>query len=464
MHKRTPRITKLIAKAALKARKKTSDGPDPTVVTSVKWPVNCTVGPGLEGAIACASKVGYVNGSQGRLSYRGYDIFDLCAGSTFEETSYLLLKGSLPSKLQLQAFKAKLNAYRHIPDSLRHLMGFPVERMSTMEALRLGTTLMRHSLANSSFKASSTDVVGAISSDEDSIAMETAPRGEEHAIYEFKSKTPSGKVFDSCCRLIAGLSSTAAAIGRIRSGQLPIDPDPQLGHAANFLYMLTGKKPTAEQERVMDVTLILHADHGINASTFAALVVASTLSDICSSVISGIGALTGPLHGGANEQVLSMLRQIGSAQNAKEWCAETLANKQKIMGVGHRVYKTRDPRACILAPLAKHLARQDKNTSQLLEIATALEKEVVKTLGKKGLFPNVDFYSGMVYNALGISETLFTPIFAVSRVTGWTARIIEYLQDNRIFRPRVMYNGARGRKYIPISERPATKRQAAKNK
>lgn len=455
-HKRTPEITELILEAGKTARQQTGNKSDPTVVTSVEWPVDCTVGPGLEGAIACVSQVGYVNGSQGRLSYRGYDVFDLCAYSSYEEVSYLLLHGDLPSAHQLTRFKKKLTNYLNIPSVLRELASFPVEEMNSMAALRLGTNLMRHG-TELELETGAPDTSDAIASDEDSIPMETVPKGEEHAIYEFVRKNRDRETVESCLRVVSGLASITAAISRIRMGTLPIVPDENLSHAGNFLYMMTGEVPTAEEERIMDVALILHADHGVNASTFASLVVASTLSDIFSSVIAGIGALTGPLHGGANEQVVRMLKEIDSVDNVKSWCRTALKNKRKIMGVGHRVYRSYDPRARILGPLAEYLAREHADIRPLHRIAVALEKEVDRTLGKKGLFPNVDFYSGIVYKALGVPEKMFTPIFAVSRVSGWTARILEYLEHNRIFRPRVMYSGRIDQKYVPVKDRGRTK-------
>lgn len=453
MHSKTKEITKLILESAKKARNETGNEPDSTVVTSVEWPVHCTVGPGLEGAIACATKVGFVNGSKGALCYRGYDIFDLCAYSTFEEVCYLLLKGNLPTESQLKEFKHILIGYRSVPDTLRHLMTFPIEEMSTMGALRLGTNLMRYKLTElepETAKAAEGQFIG---SDEDSIAMETVPKGEEHAIYEFNGEEISSRIVEASYRLIPGLASIAASIARIRNGRLPLAPDPKLSHAANFLYMMSGRLPTAEEERVMDVCLILHADHGMNASTFAALVVASTLSDIYSSVGAGIGALTGPLHGGANEQVLRMLKQIGGPGNVKPWFEKARSRKSRIMGMGHRVYKVYDPRARILSPLAKHLCRRNADAWRLYKTAVGLEKEVITNLGKKGIFPNVDFYSGMVYSAMDIPDPMFTPIFAVSRVAGWTSRILEYLKHNRIFRPRAMYSGAVGRVYTPLRKR-----------
>jgi citrate synthase len=218
--------------------------------------------------------------------------------------------------------------------------------------------------------------------------------------------------------------------------------------------MMTGEKPDPVAERIMDVALILHADHGMNASTFASMVVASTLSDIYFSIGAGIAALNGPLHGGANEQVLRVLNEIGTPDRAPAWYEQARSEKRKIMGFGHRVYKAYDPRARVLAPLAEYLAKGHPDGRDLYATARVLEEQVVATLGKeKKIFPNVDFYSGIVYTCLGIPQELFTPLFAVSRVSGWTARVVEYLENNRIFRPRGMYIGAFDRKYTPVSDR-----------
>jgi citrate synthase len=308
-------------------------------------------------------------------------------------------------------------------------------------------------------------VSDAISADEDSIPMETMPRGEKQAIYEFKWPKTNKKSkatqqledacsIDACYHLISGVATITAAITRVHQGRMPIEPDPELSHAANFLYMITGSKPTPVEERIMDIALILHADHGMNASTFASMVVASTLSDIYFSVGAGIAALSGPLHGGANEQVMLTLDEIGNADNVTPWLKKTLASKDKIVGFGHRVYKAYDPRARILGPLAKYLVKGNSTVEPLFRTARKLEKEVVTQLGaKKNIFPNVDYYSGIVYSCLGIPSEMFTPIFAVSRVSGWTARVLEYLQNNRIFRPRAMYVGEFNKKFVPIGRR-----------
>ncbi|MCF7908497.1 MAG: citrate synthase/methylcitrate synthase [Candidatus Omnitrophica bacterium] len=466
MHEETKEITSLISKAARLARQESSHEPEPGLTKPIEWPVNCLVGPGLEGAIACESKIGYVNGSKGWLIYRGYDIFDLCAHSNFEEVSYLLLYGHLPSVTQFNGFKDKLIKYRNIPSTIRLIVNFPVEEMNAMAALRFGVNLMRQECTSVDRDSYKTDAT-IISADEDSIAMETRPKGEKHAIYEFerivrkKAKDVSDGLhpaagYESSWHLISGVVSVAGAIARLRQGNLPIDPDLNLSHAANLIYMITGNRPNKIEERIMDTVLILHADHGINASTFATLVVCSTLSDMYFAVGSGIAALNGPLHGGANEQVLHMLKEIGGPKNVSSWYAKARSKKKKIMGFGHRVYKAYDPRARILGPLAEYLVntKGDSDMKKLLATAQSLEKEVITTLGvEKKIFPNVDFYSGIVYSCLGIPVDLFTSIFAVSRVVGWTARAMEYLENNRIFRPRAMYTGPFNKKYRSLDQR-----------
>ena len=465
-------ITDIILKAAEKARAETSNEPEPKVTGPADWPINCTVGPGLEGAIACESKVGYVNGAKGWLIYRGYDIFDLCAHSNFEEVTYLLLHGELPSRRQFEEFNSKLVKYRYLYKTLRLLVGFPVEKMNTMAALRLGTNMMRQEFTFLDAEEDAPVKGEAIASDDDSIAMETLPKGGKSATYEFRwdrkfkgfkrpkknkkteTRIDDGSNIDTCYHLISGVATITSAISRLHQGRIPLEPDPKLSHAGNILYMMTGEKPDPIAERIMDVSLILHADHGMNASTFASMVVASTLSDFYFSVGAGIGALNGPLHGGANEEVMKMLREIGSPDNVESWVAKALAAKKKITGFGHRVYKAYDPRARILEPLAEYLADEYPTVKNEFLTAKKLEEEVLAKMGReRKIFPNVDFYSGIVYNALGVRSEMFTPVFAVSRVSGWAARVLEYQQHNRIFRPRALYTGEFNKEYIPPYKR-----------
>ena len=461
---KTPEITKLILDAKAKAQKETGVM-EVLPPKRIKWPREGTVGPGLEGAVACETRIGFVNGSKGQLIYRGYDIYDLCAYSTYEEVSYLLLHGSLPTQAQLAGFSNQLKETRHLPRTLREVMSMPVENMHPMAALRIAASTLRRSLTWRDEDGARPSYEDAIAADEDSIAMETEPMGEKRATYEFRKRKQSRPAqaspsrddavsLHSCKHVISGMATLVAAISRIREGKLPIEPDPELGHAANFLYMMTGRRPTAEEERVMDVTLILHADHGMNPSTFSTMVVASTMSDIYFSIGAGIAALNGPLHGGANEAVIRMLDEIGAVKNVPGWYERQRKQKRKIPGFGHRVYKAYDPRARILGPLAKYLCSGNKEALPKLRTAKALERLVIKTLGsEKGIFPNVDFYSGLVYESMGIAPEMFTPIFAVSRVAGWTARVREYLVNNRIFRPRAWYIGEFDKEYVPLDAR-----------
>ncbi len=356
---------------------------------------------GLEGVVATTTKVGSVDGTAGKLAYRGYDIYDLSEHSTYEETAYLLLFGARPTQTELAAFSDKLSGYRSVPEeALTRIRDLPCP-CHPMSMLRSGISLLE--------------------------CIDDACRIAE----TLESKRDAG------IQLIAQMATLTAAISRILEQKPPVAPDPELSHAGNFLYMLSGKRPEPLAERVMDIALILHADHGMNASTFASMVVASTLSDIHSAVSSGISTLKGSLHGGANERVIRMLEQFATPEEALAYIDKAMANKEKIMGFGHRVYKTYDPRARIFQRYARDLSEL-RGDMKLFNIAAAIEKKVVEKLGHKGILPNVDFYSGIIYHALGIDAAIFTPIFAVSRVTGWVARILEYLEDNRLFRPRAV--------------------------
>lgn len=451
--RKTKEITRIVMEAERKAKEETASEPAPEIIRKPKWPIDCTLGPGLEGAIACETKVGYVNGAKGMLVYRGYDIFDLCAHCTYEEVAYLLLNGKLPTENQSERFRRKLADYKIITETQRLLMSYPIEEMHPMAALRFGVGLLRQKQTYRDRDSQYSETPAAISSDEDSIPQETAPKGEKQAIYEFsakpykklksvKTELLSSEDLESCYHLIGGIAAITATIVRIRAGRLPLEPLPDLGHAANLLYMMSGRVPTPEEERIMDIALILHADHGMNASTFASLVVASTLSDIYFAVDAGVAALSGPLHGGANEQALLMLQRIGGPDHVEKWFHQALRRKEKIMGFGHRVYKVYDPRARVLRPLAAYLIEKTGVSGALLSTAKKLESKAVETLGQeKKIFPNVDFYSGIVYHTMNIPSKFFTPLFAVSRVAGWTSRILEYLENNRIFRPRALYVG-----------------------
>ena len=411
-------IKAVVRETAERARRETKDAPDPKFVGDVEWPVTCSVHQGLDGAISTSTKIGYVNGDKGWLVYRGYEIFDLAENSSFEETCYLLLYGDLPSASELKTFAGKLRANREVPPAiLETLERIPITHTHPMSALRTAISV----LGNLDPKAENT-----------SVASET----------------------EVSIKLIAQMASIAAAIARLRHGKEPVAPDPELGHAANFLYMMNGSKPDPELATLMDLSLILHADHGMNASTFSTMVVNSSLSDMYGSITAGLASLKGPLHGGANEAVLYDLEEIGDPANVESWFAEARKNKRKVMGFGHRVYKAYDPRARILGPLAHRLAETHPEIRSLFEVAVKLEETVTSQLGKeKKIFPNVDFYSGLVYRAMGIETSMFTPIFAVSRISGWVARALEYLADNRIFRPRAIYTGPISREYVPFDQR-----------
>ena len=460
-------IRNLVMDASAAALAETANEPEPETPRKKEWPINCVVGPGLEGAIACQSKVGYVNGTKGWLVYRGYNIFDLCAFSTYEEVCYLLLNGRLPNSNELQEFKQTVFEYGFMNNVLRQLVGFDVEKMSVMGVLRLGINLMRTEFSDFDLIEGLPSLSDAIAADEDSFPMETVPFGEKHATFEFKMKkgrkrkTPKierqmNKIssYDTALQLIGGLTTIMAAASRLHQNRFPLEPHPDLSFAGNLIYMTTGRQPSPVEERIVDISLICHADHGMNASTFATMVVASTLADIYFSVGAGVSALSGPLHGGANAEVIKQLKEIGGVENVAGWVEKKLSQKGKISGFGHRVYKSYDPRARVLGPLVAYLMKENEHVSPLYETARELERVVnIKVGAEKKIFPNVDYYSGLLYSCIGFDEELFTPMFAASRIAGWTARVLEYLENNRIFRPRALYTGELGNKYIPIEKR-----------
>lgn len=413
----TAEITALIRAAKEKAFRETNDEPEPKMTGAHDWPVEAAIGKGLEGAPATDTLVGYVNGAKGWLVYRGINCFELAENSTFEETSYLLLFGKLPKHAELDAFKEKIKRYAPLSVETRRALDYlPAGTAHPMSTLR--------TLA--------------------SIQGNIDPRADDTSV---ENET------EIAIKLIAQMATLTGAIARIRRGEKPVDPDPSLSHAANLIYMMTGKKPDDVLERSMDISLILHADHGMNASTFTTMVVNSSLSDMYGSVVAGIASLKGPLHGGANEKVLYDLEEIGSVENVEAWFAKAQETKRKVMGFGHRVYKAYDPRARIFGPMADVLVDRDPSVRKLYDIAVKLDGLVCSQLGEKKIFPNVDFYSGLIYRAMGIETAMFTPIFAVSRISGWTARAIEYLQDNRIFRPRAIYVGPISVPYVPMKDR-----------
>jgi citrate synthase len=377
---------------------------------------NIDFAKGLEGVISNTTEIGYVDGQEGRLLYRGYDINDLAEHSTYEETTYLLLYGELPNQHELSAFTKKLVSYREIPDDvMARIVDLPCP-CHPMSLLRTGVSLLECT-------------------------------GEScHTADDIETKRDEG------IKLIAQMATLVAEIARHLKNQPPVSPDKSLSHAANFLYMLDGERADPLAERVMDINLILHADHGMNASTFTSMVVASTLSDLYSVITSGIASLKGPLHGGANEKVIEMLTNLSSVEEAEIFIADALKKKEKIMGFGHRVYKAYDPRAKILQRYAREVTEITGN-QKFFEIAQVIEKRVTEAISHKGILPNVDFYSGLIYHSMGIHSSIFTPIFAVSRIAGWVARVIEYLEDNRLFRPRAVYVGPKKLSYIPMEKR-----------
>lgn len=367
---------------------------------------------GLEDVVAGTSEICFIDGREGRLVYCGYDITELAKHSTFEETVYLLYYKRLPSKAELAEFDGQLKAHRAVPtEVLTILKSLPTET-HPMAALRTSVSALGNFDPNS--EATSRDASLAVS-----------------------------------IKLTAQLATVVAAWERIRMGKDPVAPRSDLSHAANFLYMLTGTEPDPFQAHVFDVALILHADHELNASTFSGRVTIATLTDVYSAVTAAIGTLKGPLHGGANEQVMKMEQEIGEVAKAAEWIKEALHEKRKIMGFGHRVYKTKDPRAYILEALSEEIGKRAGN-SKWIDMTRVIEQTVLK---EKGIYPNVDLYSGSAYMVMGISTDLFTPIFAVSRISGWTAHILEQLDNNRIIRPRADYVGPEKLEYVPLAQR-----------
>ncbi len=380
--------------------------------------------PGLAGVPATKSNISDIDGEKGILAYRGYPIEQLAENSTFEETCMLLLDGQLPTRQQLDDFDQRLRNNRRTQFHIRDLMktfpnsGHPMEMLQTAVA-SLGM-----------FYPGNECLTGADAC------------GDLNYIHNMTVK------------IIARMSTIVAMWEHLRSGYEPPEPRKDLNYAENFLYMFTGKEPDPLMAHIMDVCLILHAEHTINASTFSVLVTGSTLASPYSVIAAAIGTLSGPLHGGANQKVLEMLQEIGSPDKVEEYVDSKLANKEKIWGMGHREYKTKDPRAKILEKLVdKVMDAHSSNMNPLLETAKMVEKVCEDRLAHKGVYPNVDFYSGILYNEMGIPADQYTAIFAVARSAGWLAHWREQLADNRIFRPTQVYTGEPGRDYIPIELR-----------
>jgi citrate synthase len=369
-----------------------------------------TQAKGLEDVIAGQSSVCFIDGHEGRLLYRGYDIEDLAAKSTYEETTYLLWNGHLPTTSELRSFTSELSSKRAVPKELVSILQILPKNCDAMDALRV--------------------CVAALGVFDD-------------PIYQQQEKAVS---------IASKIGTIVAAIHRHKHDLGIVAPKPDLSFASNFLYMVTGKEPSSEDAKLMDVLLILHADHELNASTFTARVIASTLSDVYSAITGGVGALKGPLHGGANEKVVEMTEEIGDPAAAEAYVSSMFLHKQKISGFGHRVYKTMDPRAKILKEM-DHKILQSESEKRSLAILEKVEQMMLK---EKGLYPNVDLYSGLALNHIGIPTYLFTPVFAVGRAPGWLAHVLEQYSDNRIIRPRAEYIGPQLTPYIPIEKRTMT--------
>jgi len=372
-------------------------------------------GKGLEGVVAAETAISDIDGKEGVLSYVGYDIHDLAPNATFEETCYLLHNLDLPTEQQLEEIKEQLAAEREPNEFVMELLPKLSKNTAPMSMLRTACSA---------------------SSAKDPDGWDTS----EEANYR------------KAIRLIAVFPTLVAYYDRIRNDEALVKPDSSLSQAANFLYMLKGDKADDEEARIFDICLTLHADHTMNASTFAARVCAATLSDIHSAITAGIAALKGPLHGGANEQVMRMIKEIraeGGVSKARDYTITKLRNKDKVMGFGHRVYKTEDPRATHLRKMAQELAEKSGDASNY-EISQEIEKAV---MDEKGIYPNVDFYAASVYGYLQIPTDLFTPVFACSRVAGWTAHVREQYADNRLIRPDHAYVGPERRSWTPLSKR-----------
>jgi citrate synthase len=379
-------------------------------------PAPPTFRPGLEGVPATQSAICDIEGQRGLLTYRGYPIEQLANQSSFLETAYLLIWGELPTIFQLREFEQEVQMHRRVSFRIRDMMkcfpasGHPMDALQA-SAASLGLFYSRRALYDPQY------------------------------------------ITEAVVRLIAKIPTMVAAFQLIRKGQDPIQPRDDLAYSANFLYMLTEREPDPLAARIFDACLILHAEHSLNASTFSARVTASTLTDPYAVVASAVGTLAGPLHGGANEDVLDMLDQIGSIDQVEPWLDRAIAQKQKIMGFGHREYRVKDPRAVILQGLAEELFQRFGHDA-MYDVALKLEEVAERRLGPKGIFPNVDFYSGLVYRKLGIPRDLFTPIFAIARTAGWLAHWKEQLGANRIYRPSQIYTGPVERGWLPLESRP----------
>jgi citrate synthase len=367
---------------------------------------------GLRGVVAASSAIGDVNGEQGILIYQGYNIHDLAEHSTFEEVVYLLWNGRLPKKDELENLKTQFRENYEVPAEVLEMMKTFPNDANPMDVLRTSVS-----------------------------ALDFYDR-ESH-------KTDRDSAMKTAVKLTGQIGTLVAAWERIRNGKDIVTPDKSLSIAENFLYMMRGERAEADEVHIFDVALILHADHELNASTFTTRVVAGTLADMYGAVTAGVAALAGPLHGGANTNVMKMLLEIGDADKVDSWLDEALAAKKKIMGIGHAVYKTEDPRATWLRKFSRQMGEK-KGEMKWFEMSQKIEKLMHE---KKGMYPNVDFYSASAYYLMDIPLDQYTPIFAVSRISGWTGHILEQYSNNKLIRPRAEYIGERDLKYVPIDER-----------
>lgn len=372
---------------------------------------------GLEGVIAAETEICRIDGEKGELYYRGYPISELAEHSTYEEVTYLLLYEKLPTRDELDEFTKRMRASRPLKHEVIEMIKWYPKAATPMELLQ--------------------SVISYLSATVEHQIQHSATCNCRKTLHQ-----------------IAQLAVVLATCSRYREGKEYLEPREDLSHGANFLYLLRGEEPPEDEGRIMDQAFLMHAEHGFNASTFTTRVVASTYATCYCSISAGIGALSGPLHGGANEKVIDMIDEIGTLDNVEPWIEKALAEKRKIMGMGHRVYKAKDPRAVIMDKQLKELSDK-KDDDRLFKMLGAIEKSFrsrMETQGKP-IYPNVDYVSGSVYEMLGIPRYLFIPIFAVARSAGWLAHILEQRKDNRIYRPRGLYIGPEARTYIPIDER-----------
>lgn len=374
-----------------------------------------TYSKGLEGVIAAQTEMSFINGTEGILEYVGIAIGDLASKSSFEETVFLLWNKRLPTAEELGAFTTGLRANYGLCDALKaRIQACPVDA-EPMHVIRT--------------------MISSMAMDDSSPNQNSVEAAREKSL-----------------QILATTPAIVAAFDRHRRGLEIVDPDPSLNFAANFLYMLNGEKPTDAMIRAFDICMITHADHGLNNSTFAARVVISTLSDVYSSITAAVGSLRGPLHGGANEGVMKMLNQIPDVDSVESHVMGMIEKKERIMGFGHRVYKSKDPRASELMTLAKQLA-EDTGNMDLYNKSHAIEVIMEREYASKGIYPNVDFYSATTYHCIGLKLDLFTPMFVLARIAGWAGHVIEQLGDNRLFRPTTDYVGPHDVAYVPIEQR-----------